>query len=62
MNKKLYNVTSVRVSRFLYALGFQKESYITSSGDENWKFEWSEDLQASINFYKEMREKNRNRS
>lgn len=62
MNKKFYNVSSTRMMRFLYALGFEKESYFTSSGDENWKFEWSENLQASVNFYREMRDKNKNRS
>lgn len=62
MYKRIFNVSSVRMMRFLYALGFEKKSYFTSSGDENWEFEWSEDLQNSINFYREMRSKNRNRS
>ena len=28
MNKKFYNVSSVRLMRFLYSLGFQKEKGI----------------------------------
>lgn len=44
--------------RFLYALGFQKESYLNSKGKENWRFENTEDLQESLEFYRYMRNKN----
>lgn len=59
MNKRYYNVSSVRLMRFLFALGFNKESYINSKGKENWRFENTENLQISINFYHEMRNKNK---
>ena len=38
MDKKYYNVSSVRLMRFLYALGFDKESYFDKNGKENWRF------------------------
>jgi hypothetical protein len=44
--------------RFLYALGFKKESYISPSGKENWRFENTDDLQESLGFYHYMRNKN----
>lgn len=59
MNTKYYNVSSVRLMRFLYALGFNKESYITQNGKENWRFEKSEDLQEALDFFYYMRNKNR---
>lgn len=55
MEQRIYNVSSVRVARFLYALGFDKESYIAPSGKENWRFVWSPELQRAIDFYHEMR-------
>lgn len=58
MNKHFYNVSSARVARFLYALGFDKESYIAPSGKENWRFVWSSNLQRAIDFYHEMRQIN----
>lgn len=57
MNKRYYNVSSIRVARFLYSLGFEKESYITNSGKEKWRFEYSDDLLESIDFFKYMRKK-----
>lgn len=45
--------------RFLYSLGFNKESYINSKGKENWRFETSERLQKSLDFYFYMREQNK---
>ncbi len=59
MNKKYYNVSSVRLMRFLFALGFNKESYINSKGKENWRFENTENLQISLKFYHDMRNKNK---
>jgi len=45
--------------RFLYSLGFNKESYINSKGKENWRFEKSERLQKSLDFYFYMRKQNK---
>jgi hypothetical protein len=59
MEKKYYNVSSVRMMRFLYALGFDKESYINSSGKENWRFLLDDNLKESIDFYFYMRNKTR---
>ncbi len=58
-NEMFYNVSSVRLMRFLYALGFNKESYINSKGKENWRFKKSNDLQESLDFYFYMRKKNK---
>lgn len=56
--KRYYNVSSLRLMRFLYALGFDKESYINKNGKENWRFEYSDSLQECLNFYYKIR-KNR---
>lgn len=45
--------------RFLYALGFEKESYINNKNKENWRFEHTNDLQESLDFYFYMREKSK---
>ena len=58
-SQKYFNVSSVRLMRFLYSLGFNKESYINSNGKENWIFEKSNDLQESLDFYFYMRKKNK---
>ena len=57
-NDNYYNVSSVRLMRFLYSLGFNKESYINSKGKENWRFEKSERLKESLDFYFYMRKMN----
>lgn len=44
--------------RFLYSLGFEKESII-EEGNEYWLFEKSNELQESLNFFFYMRKKNR---
>lgn len=59
MNKNYYNVSSIRLMRFLYALGFDKESYFNKQNKENWRFEKSDDLQESLDFYFYMRKKRR---
>lgn len=59
MSENYYNVSSIRLMRFLYALGFKKKSYINSKGKENWRFEKSNDLQESLNFFYYMRNKHR---
>lgn len=58
MNKKYFNASSGRLMRFLYALGFQKESFINEKGYENWKFEHTCELQEALDFYFYMRKKN----
>lgn len=59
MGKEYYNVSSVRLMRFLYALGFDKESYINTQGKENWRFVKSDKLQKSLDFYYAMRKENK---
>ncbi len=55
--KEYYNVSSIRLMRFLYSLGFEKESYINSKGKENWRFEKSPKLMECIDFYHSIRTK-----
>ena len=45
--------------RFLYALGFDKESYFNKDGKENWRFLITDGFLESITFYHQMRSKNR---
>lgn len=52
-----YNVSSIRMARFLYSLGFDKESYKDKNGKERWRFKKTDDLELSVKFYKSMREK-----
>lgn len=59
MNIEYFNVSSVRLMRFLYSLGFDKESYINSKGKENWRFIKSNNLKESLDFYFYMRNKNK---
>lgn len=59
MEKKFYNVSSVRLMRFLYSLGFQKESYLNNSGKENWRFIYDDDLLEALTFYHQMRKRNK---
>ena len=59
MENKYYNVSSVRLMRFLYTLGFDKESYFNKDGKENWRFLITDSLLESIDFYHQMRSKNR---
>lgn len=60
MSEKYYNVSSVRLMRYLYSLGFDKESYLNDKGKENWRFKNNENLQESLIFYYYMRKKNKN--
>lgn len=57
--KKYYNVSSVRMMRFLYSLGFEKESYINKTGKENWRFVKDANLTEALDFYFYMRNKTR---
>lgn len=59
MKEKYFVTSSVRVMRYLYALGFEKESFATKDGRESWRFELSDRLFESLDFYKKMRELNR---
>ena len=59
MEQRIYNVSTVRLMRFLYSLGFEKESYIAPSGRENWRFVWSGNLSEALDFYHYMRKKNK---
>lgn len=59
MNNNFFNVSSIRLMRFLYSLGFEKESYINSHGKENWRFARTKNLEEALEFYFYMREKNR---
>ena len=59
MKNKYYNVSSARLMRFLYSLGFDKESYINDKNKENWRFIKTNDLQEALDFYFYMRNKNR---
>lgn len=53
---KKYRCESVRLCRFLYGLGFDKES-IQYNGQEAWLFERSPELQESLDFFFYMRKK-----
>lgn len=55
MNK--FKCESVRLCRFLYSLGFEKESKIDNYGKEYWLFERSLDLQKSLDFFFSMRKR-----
>lgn len=59
MEKKYYNVSSVRLMRFLYALGFDKESYLDKNQKENWRFVINDNLIEATKFYHYMRNKNK---
>lgn len=58
--KNKYKCESVRLCRFLYGLGFDKES-VYENGKEYWLFEKSDDLQESLDFFFCMRQKLRKR-
>ena len=44
--------------RYLYSLGFNKESYMNDKSKENWRFFKSDNLDEAIEFYHYMRNKN----
>lgn len=54
--KNKYRCESIRLCRFLYSLGFDKES-ITYNEQEAWLFEKSNDLQEALDFFFIMRKK-----
>lgn len=51
---------SIRLSRYLYSLGFDKESIIVN-GQENWLFDKSPQLQEALDFFFYFREKIKNK-
>ena len=53
MNK--FKCESIRLCRFLYSLGFEKESRFDEKQNEYWLFERSQDLQKSLDFFFSMR-------
>lgn len=56
MNKEKYRCESVRLCRYLYSLGFDKESIIVN-GEESWLFDRSPELQEGLDFYFYFRDK-----
>ena len=58
-NNDFFNVSSVRMMRFLYSLGFDKESYTNTKGKENWRFYKTKNLMEALDFYFYMRNKNK---
>jgi hypothetical protein len=57
--KDYFQADSLRLCRFLYGLGFDKES-IFIDGKESWLFKKSDELQESLDFFFSMRGKLRN--
>lgn len=56
--KDKYKVKNKRLSKYLYSLGFNRESYF-DSGIEYWLFDRSNAFQEALDFYFYMRNKNR---
>lgn len=52
-----YRCESVRLCRFLYSLGFEKQSKFDENKKEYWLFERSPDLQKSLDFFFSMRKR-----
>lgn len=57
MEKEKFKCKSIRLCRYLYSLGFNKESKIDPHGNEYWLFERSYELQESLSFFFSMRNK-----
>ena len=55
--QKKFVASSIRLTRFLYALGFDKSSIVDCAGAESWEFEHDELLQDALDFYFLMRRK-----
>lgn len=56
MNNK-YKCSSIRMCRYLYSLGFEKESRFDKNKKEYWLFERSPLLQDALDFFFIMRKK-----
>lgn len=52
---KKFKCKSVRLCRYLYSLGFNKESKYDNNENEYWLFEKSNELQKSLDFFFVMR-------
>lgn len=57
INMEYFKCESVRLCRFLYSFGFDKESRFDENGNKYWVFERSQDLQKSLDFFFGMRRK-----
>lgn len=55
-----YRCESVRLCRYLYSLGFDKQS-IKYDDQEFWSFDKSDELQSALDFYFYMRKKLKNK-
>lgn len=53
----MYRCDSIRLSRYLYSLGFDKISKTDNNGKEYWLFERSPHLQDALDFFFIMRKK-----
>ena len=51
----IYECHSVRMARYLYSLGFDKESKFDKDGKEYWVFLKSPKLQKALDFFYTMR-------
>ena len=58
MNMETIKIKNKRLSKYLYSLGFPRESFYLEE-KEYWLFEKSNDLQESLDFYFYMRNKTR---
>lgn len=54
-----YKVKNKRLSKYLYSLGFDKESYFDNNKKEYWLFDKTNNLKEALDFYFYMRDKNR---
>ena len=57
MKNNKFKCKSIRLCRYLYSLGFLKESRFDETGNEYWLFERSCDLDESLSFFFNMRNK-----
>ena len=55
--KRYYKCESIRLCRYLYSLGFEKESKIDMNKREYWLFKRSDELQNALSFFFSMRKK-----
>lgn len=54
-----YRVKNKRLSKYLYSLGFERESYFDKQNNEYWLFKKSSAFDEALDFYFYMRNKNR---
>lgn len=54
-----YIVKNKRLSKYLYSLGFERESYFDKQNNEYWLFKKSSAFDEALDFYFYMRNKNR---